>query len=111
MDHLEHLFPIAAAHHDRLAVDADLVWQDEVVATGPLGQWNAVVQAQELRAMLDSRLAHCLGIRPVFDDDVDVIQFGAEFFWQIVPGLGDELFKEIMFHNRHIITASVYSGT
>jgi len=82
MDRFTYLFGRAGMQQDGHAVDADLVGQDEVVAVGPLGEWNAMVESEKLRPIPHPGLAHGLLIGPVLDDDVDVVHPAPELFGQ-----------------------------
>jgi len=54
---------------------------------------------------------HRLGIGPVFDDDLDVVQFLPKVFGKCIQCLGHQALKLIPVHGSHIIAFNMQFGT
>jgi len=75
MDSAAHLLRRVAAHLDRALVYADFVRQDQPIVVRALRLRYAVIETEELCRVSHTGQPHCFPIRPVLDDDLDVVQF------------------------------------
>jgi len=87
MDSCAYLFQCATAHQDGLAVDADLIRQDETILVSALRLRDAVIEAQELCWVAYPGLPDGFLVRPILDHYLDVVQFLLEVLRQRVEGL------------------------
>ena len=100
-----------AAHENRAAVDADLVWHDQVIAVCSLSLGDAMVQSQKM-----SPLAHAHGLKggavgPFLDDDGDVLQTVKEDIGQIFYCAENQFVELFLFLVRiHFAMRKGYSS-
>ena len=83
---------------DGLPVDADLVWGNQAVVSGPLCQGHPVVKTEQAPRRLDTRELKRVPIRPVFDDDLDVLQAITKRCGQRVQSAFDKGVKQFAIH-------------
>ncbi len=90
----------AAAHEDGAAVDADLVGHDEVVAVRSIGLRDALIQPQELGAVIQANGLEGGAIGPFLDEDGDVFEAVEEDIGQVFYGAEDQLVELILVSDR-----------
>ena len=98
MDHPASIFCGARVDFYRTLVDADSIWQDQAIAMGALCLRDAVVEAQQVCGRMYSCLEYNLLAGPIFDHNLDVVEFIQKDVGQGVKCLCNKLFKQVTFH-------------
>jgi hypothetical protein len=75
VDSATYFFQCATTHLDGTLVNANFVGQDQSIVVRAPGLWNAVVEAQQRCWVARASQPQRFVIRPILDDDFDVVQF------------------------------------
>src|SRR5450759_472417 len=91
---------------DGLVVNADSVGGDEIVVRGALCERNSVVKTEQAIAGMNPRLLPRPKIRPIFDQDLDIVERVLEALGERLDGLFNKTDETIRVHTSLIIARS-----